>query len=263
VWQGNDYEGLTCDAHEWLVSQTGDTFITTEGEVNVTDEVFVDTVALAAEWVGGVSPEGVTTYQEEDSRNVFQAGNAAFMRNWPYAYALGNAEDSPIAGQFGWVPLPEGAERRAACLGGWQIAVSQYSDNVEASAEVAKYMASYEQQLRRLILQRQLPSMPSVYDAPEVEGDEFVAAAGPILETAFPRPSVVTGDSYNEASAIFSGGIHAILTGEVDAQTGLENLEVELEDFVAGLEMDDMEDGEDMDMGGDEADTEESDESDE
>ena len=27
---------------------------------------------------------------------MFQSGNAVFMRNWPYAWALGNADDSAV-----------------------------------------------------------------------------------------------------------------------------------------------------------------------
>ncbi|MEO1287153.1 MAG: ABC transporter substrate-binding protein [Chloroflexota bacterium] len=237
VWQGNDYEGLTCDAHEWLVSTTGDSFITVDGEVNVTDEAFAAVVAEAAnEWVGGISPEGVTTYQEEDSRNVFQSGNAAFMRNWPYAFNLGNAEDSVVAGNFDWVPLPSGGERVAACLGGWQIAVSSYSDNVEAASAFAKYLTSFEQQRNRALVQGQLPSRPAVYEDELVASDALFEAAGPILATAFPRPSVITGDRYAEASAIFSGGIHDILTGEIGVEEGLAELEAALLDFLAAGE---------------------------
>jgi trehalose/maltose transport system substrate-binding protein len=233
VWQGNDYEGLTCDAHEWLVSTTGDSFITAEGEVNVTDPAFAALVERAVGWVGGISPTGVTTYQEEESRNVFQSGNAAFMRNWPYAFNLGNAEDSPVAGNLGWVPLPNGGVRSGACLGGWQIAVSQYSDNIPAAVEFAKYLTSFEQQRNRALVQGQLPSRPAVYEDADVAADPLFNAAGPILATAFPRPSVITGDRYAEASAIFSGGIHDILTGEIGVEEGLAELEAALEDFLA------------------------------
>ena len=236
VWQGNDYEGLTCDAHEWLVSTTGDTFITNDGEVNVTDEAFMDLVERAAGWVGTISPEGVTTYQEEESRNVWQAGNAAFMRNWPYAFNLGNADDSPVAGLFEWVPLPDGGARVGACLGGWQLAVSQYSENVDASAAFAKYITGPEQQLQRAFFQGQFPTIPSVYENEFLASDPLFAAAGPIIGTAFARPSVATGDQYQAASAIFAGGIHDILTGQVDVETGLEDLEIELEDFLADME---------------------------
>ena len=237
VWQGNDYEGLTCDAHEWLVSTTGDTFITTDGEVNVTDDAFADLVERAVGWVGGISPEGVTTYQEEDSRNVWQAGNAAFMRNWPYAYNLGNADDSAVAGKFDWVPLPTGGVRVAACLGGWQLAVSKYSESVDAAAAFAKYITGYEQQLQRAYFQGQFPTIPAVYEDPAIASDPLFAAAGPIIGTAFARPSVITGSQYQAASAVFAGGIHDILTGSVDVETGLEDLEIELEDFLADMGM--------------------------
>lgn len=233
VWQGNDYEGLTCDAHEWLVSTTGDSFITVDGEVNVTDPAFAALVEQAAGWVGGISPEGVTTYQEEESRNVFQSGNAAFMRNWPYAFPLGNSEDSAVAGQFGWVPLPEGDARVGACLGGWQVAVSRYSDNIEAAVEFTKFLNSFEVQRARALLLGLLPTRPAVYEDPDVAANPLFEAAGPILGTAYPRPSVITGDRYAEASAIFSGGIHDILTGEVGVEEGLAELEAALQDFLA------------------------------
>ena len=234
VWQGNDYEGLTCDAHEWLVSATGDSFITVDGEVNVTDPAFAAIVQEAADaWVGGVSPEAVTTYQEEDARNYFQAGNAAFQRNWPYAFPLGNADDSAVAGQFDWVPLPDGGNRVGACLGGWQLAVSQYSDNVEAAVEFAKFMGGAEVSRVRALVMGLLPARPGVYEDADVAANDLFVAAGPILGTAYPRPSVITGDRYAEASAIFSGGIHDILTGEIGVEEGLAELEAALEAFLA------------------------------
>ncbi len=51
------------------------------------------------------------------------------MRNWPYAYGLGNGDDSAVKGLFGVTTLPVGAEgdSSAATLGGWNVAVSKYS----------------------------------------------------------------------------------------------------------------------------------------
>jgi trehalose/maltose transport system substrate-binding protein len=237
VWQGNNYEGLTCDAHEWIASETGSTFITPDGEVNVNNEEAIAAIERAAGWVGTISPEGVTTYQEEDSRNTFQAGNAAFMRNWPYAYNLGNAEDSAVAGLFDWVPLPAGAAGRAACLGGWQLAVSQYSDNVEAAVAFAKYLASPELlKERALSPQGNPPTMPSVYEDADIQANDLMVRLGPILETAVARPSVATGARYNDASLLFSTAVHSVLTGETDAETAMEELEVDLEDLLAELE---------------------------
>lgn len=238
VWQGNAYEGLTCDAHEWLVSETGQSFITPEGEVNVNNPEFIAALERAAGWVGGISPEGVTTYGEEESRAVWQAGNAAFMRNWPYAYGIGNAEDSVIAGLFDYAPLPMGAAGSpAACLGGWQIAVSSYSDNIEAAASVAAFMASHEEQkLRALSSFGANPTIPALYEDQELlDANPLFGRMGPILASAFPRPSGITAARYNDASNLFFSAVHSVLTGESDAQTAMEDLELDLQDLVDEL----------------------------
>jgi trehalose/maltose transport system substrate-binding protein len=238
VWQGNSYEGLTCDAQEWLIAATGDTFLTPDGEINVLDDAWIAILEDAASWVGTISPEGVTTYGEEDSRNVWQAGNAAFMRNWPYAYGLGNAEDSAVAGLFDYVPLPVGESGRAgSTVGGWQLAVSKYSDNVEAAASVALFMASPEEQLlRALSPQGANPTIPSIYEDPElVDANPLFSRMGPILDTAVPRPSVILAENYNEGSTLFFSAVHDVLIGESDALTAMEDLELDLEDLLADM----------------------------
>jgi trehalose/maltose transport system substrate-binding protein len=58
---------------------------------------------------------------------------------------------------------------------------------------------------------------------------------GPILSTAFPRPSGVTAENYNQASTIFFTYVHDALTGESDAQTAVEDAELDLEDMVADM----------------------------
>ncbi len=238
VWQGNAYEGLTCDAHEWLVSETGQSFITPDGEVNVTSDAWLAALDRAAGWVGTISPEAVTTYQEEESRAVWQAGNAAFMRNWPYAYNLGNGEDSAVAGNFGYAPLPMGSTTAAACLGGWQLAVSAYSANVDAAVSVAKFMTSYDEQLARALGPTgSNPTIPALYETPELSADPLFTAMGPILSTAFPRPSGVTADRYGVASELFYSAVHDVLTGESSADDAMEALEADLEDLVAELGM--------------------------
>ncbi|MFN8451857.1 MAG: ABC transporter substrate-binding protein [Anaerolineae bacterium] len=237
VWQGNSYEGLTCDAHEWLVSETGNSFITPDGVVNVNNQAFIDALDRATAWVGGISPEAVTTYQEEESRAVWQAGNAAFMRNWPYAYGLGNADDSVIKGSFGYAPLPTGETRAAACLGGWQLGVSKYSKNVEAAVSVAEFLASpSEQKARALSPQGANPTIPSVYDDPDVAAYPLFTAMKDILPTAFARPSGVTAANYGQASEIFYTGVHDVLTGQNDAQTAVEDMETDLQDLLDSMQ---------------------------
>ena len=110
----------------------GGQIVSPEGEITINNPKAAAALDMAHGWVGTIAPAGVTGYMEEESRGVWQTGNAVFMRNWPYAFPLGNGADSPIKGKFDAVPLPAGeGGQSAACLGGWNLAVSKYSEHPE------------------------------------------------------------------------------------------------------------------------------------
>jgi trehalose/maltose transport system substrate-binding protein len=144
VWQGNSYEGLTCDGLEWKDNFGGGTIIERDGRVSIDNPNALKALELAKSWVGTISPRGVTNYKEEESRNVWQSGNAAFMRNWPHCYAPGENKDSSISGKFPVTVLPKGSStgKHAATLGGWQLMVSEYSKNPAVAADLVRYLTS-------------------------------------------------------------------------------------------------------------------------
>ena len=89
VWQGRQYEGLSCDFLEVLQGFGGDWMDTTTN----TMELDTPEATAAAAWLNdliseGVSPYAVTNYAEAESLQAFKAGDAALMRNWPYACLL-------------------------------------------------------------------------------------------------------------------------------------------------------------------------------
>ena len=89
VYQGNAYEGLTCDALEWIASAGGGTIISPDSVITVNNDAAAGILEQMAAGVGTISPMGVLGFDEEAARNMWEAGNALFMRNWPYAYSLG------------------------------------------------------------------------------------------------------------------------------------------------------------------------------
>lgn len=230
VWQGNAYEGLTCDALEWQASSGGGVIVSPDGVIEVNNEATIEAFDRAASWVGDISPDGVISFMEEDARSVWQSGNAAFMRNWPYAWSLGQAEDSAIAGLFDVSPLP-GAEAgmSAATLGGWQLAVSQYSENPDASAALVAFLASPEEQKIRAIEASYNPTIQSLYEDEDIlEAAPFFGSLYDVFISATARPSTVSADQYPQVSELYYSAVHSVLTGETDAASAMEDLEVEL-----------------------------------
>lgn len=232
VFQGNAYEGLTCDALEWVVSNGGGQIVEADGTISINNPQAAAAIDRAASWIGTISPEGNLAYQEEESRGVWQLGNAVFMRNWPYAYQLGNGDDSAVKGLFDVAPLPKGdgeGARSAATLGGWNVAVSKYSPDPEEAIKLAMYLSSSEVQKERAIMQSNLPTIVALYD------DADVAAAQPIIPSwkevflnAVPRPSAPTKVKYNEVSSLFWSAVHETLSGNGSAAENLEVLEADL-----------------------------------
>jgi len=175
----------------------------------------------------------VLSYAEEESRGVFQSGNAVFMRNWPYAWALANAADSPVKGKVGVAVLPKGDgpdARNAAALGGQNLAVSRYSAHPNEAADLVHYLTSAEEQKRRALEGSFNPTLRSLYtDADTVAANPFYKDFLPIMESAVARPSTVTGRRYNQVSSAFVRTVHGALSGQGMASATLVDLDKELE----------------------------------
>jgi trehalose/maltose transport system substrate-binding protein len=233
VFQGNAYEGLTCDALEWIKSYGGGSIVEADGSISVNNPKAVAAIEEAKSWINTISPPGVLAYQEEESRGVWQTGNAVFMRNWPYAYSLGNSADSKVKGLFGAAALPAGpGGTPAATLGGWNIAVSKYSKNQAEAIKLALFIASKDFQKDRAIERSALPTQPALYeDADVVKAEPIIPFMKPVFENAIGRPSRGTGIKYNEVSNDFWSAVHDTLSGNGSAADNLEVLEGKLTDL--------------------------------
>ncbi|TGT46543.1 ABC transporter substrate-binding protein [Mesorhizobium sp. M8A.F.Ca.ET.165.01.1.1] len=232
VFQGNAYEGLTCDAFEWVVSNGGGHIVEPDGAISINNAQAAAALDMAKGWIGTIAPPGVLAYQEEESRGVWQTGNAVFMRNWPYAYALGNSQGSPIKGRFDVAPLPAGAgegARPAATLGGWNLAVSKYSRHPDAAIELVKFIASPAMQKYRTLKTANLPTIQARYDDADIASQQpIIPQWKDVFLNAGPRPSAVTRNKYNEASSQFWNAVHKTLSGEGSAADNLADLEATL-----------------------------------
>lgn len=235
VWQGKPYEGLTCDALEWVYSSGGGTIVSPDKVITINNDAAAAALDRAYSWIGKITPPGVNSFQEEESRAVWHAGNAAFMRNWPYAYGLSEGEDSAVAGKFDATALP-GAEEgmSAATLGGWQVGVSKYSKNPAAAAKVALWLASTEQQKAQALAPSSLiPTKMSLYEDADIAAQRpFMPKLLPVFTSAVARPSTASAPQYNEVSNIFFTNVSDVLTGKQKGADAVANIELDLEDLL-------------------------------
>jgi len=234
VWQGNAYEGLTCDALEWIKSNGGGTIVNKDKEITINNEKAVEAVNMAANWVGEISPPGVTGLMEESARKMWENGNALFMRNWPYCYSTGNQEGKVINGKFDVAPLPAGdSGNGASTLGGWNLAVSKYTDTPELAVELAMFVAGEKIQKMRAIEGSFNPTIKSLYKDEEVlENSPFFGKLYDVFVNAVARPSTATAPKYAQTSELFFQAVHSVLTGEQSAETALAYLQLDLQDLL-------------------------------
>src|SRR5215813_13800163 len=88
IWPGAATEGLTCNALEWQVAEGGGRLIEDDETISVNNPAAIRSWQRAAGWIGWISPPGVLAYQDTDSLNVWDSGNAAFRRSWEWGYSL-------------------------------------------------------------------------------------------------------------------------------------------------------------------------------
>ena len=234
VWQGAQYEGLVCDFVEVLYGFGGSildpndpktvTINSPEGQAALTEMV---------SWVGGISPAAVTTYQEDDARLVWQNGNSAFMRNWPYAYSLGNTAGTAIDNKFDVTSMPSGGSNTTghSCTGGWNMAINAFSKNGDASWEFINYLLARILQKTLAIKATQTGCLQSIYDDADVlKAQPLFSKLKPVLLNAKPRP---VSPRYPDVSNVIQTHLFAALKKQVTPTAALTAITSDLKGLVS------------------------------
>jgi len=230
LWQGAQYEGLICNFIEFAGSNRGGLLLE-GGVVRLNSEENRAALQFMYDLIHEyrISPPSTfTEMKEEEVRRAFEQGNALFERNWPYAWALHQAEDSPVKGNVGILPLPSfpGGESVSA-LGGWHIGISKYSDAQQESFEFLKFIASFEIQKRLALQLGWNPGRKDVYYDEEVLSRlPHFSALKEVFEKAQPRPVTPV---YTQISEILQRYINAVLSGKLRPEEALGRSEEEIE----------------------------------
>lgn len=223
VWQGRQFEGLAAVFVDILGGFGGFWVNPTTLEVGLDRPEAIEAVQFLRSTIDqGVSPPGVTNYQHEDARRLFQGGEVAFMHSWPYAYPLGNADDSPIKGKFAIKTMVHAPNvRSASCLGGWGIGIAKNTAHPEAALRVAQFYASMEGQRLAVLENGYLPTRRSLYTDPEVVAKyPYFPSMMDVVDNAALRPPIA---QYAQASDILQRYLSSALTNRMSPEEAMQS----------------------------------------
>jgi multiple sugar transport system substrate-binding protein len=233
VYQGAPYEGLTCDFLELSYAAGGEVLSEDGTEAVIDSPENVKALQFMVDGVkNGIAARGVTTYMEEESRRYWESGKATFMRNWPYAYALGEKKGSAVAGKFKVMPFPEfEGGGTAGILGGHNLVISQFSKNPGAALKLVDFVTNEEMQIAQFRDYSLAPVLTAAYDDPAVKkkydfAEELREAVSQArvrpVSPVYPQISQAIYKNVNEALAGRTSPEEALKTAQSEMQSALE-----------------------------------------
>jgi multiple sugar transport system substrate-binding protein len=234
VYQGAAYEGLTCDFLE-LAFGAGGQVISEDGTKAMIDSPEnVKALQFMVDGIkDGAAPKAVTTYMEPESLAAFQTGKYAYMRNWPYAYALNQKADK-VKGKFEAAPQPtfEGGEK-AGILGGHNSVISVYSKNPGAALKIVDFIGSPEIQKMYSAKYSLTPVRSEVYDDPDVKKAlPFADALRDAVTQAHARP---VSPVYPQISQAIYKNVNAALAGQTSPEDAMKSAQSDIEKALASF----------------------------
>lgn len=249
VFPGAVGEAGTASAAEFIWSAGGDIL---SPRLAVTGLVFnnvaeVDEVTIGSEEAArgldlargliadGVSPAAVADFGEQEVLDAFMAGEAVFMRSWPYALRVlreaGFTED-----QIGVASLPAAGTggQSASALGGWNLMINASSTEAERDAawELILFLVDPAQQRSRAVEAGLLPVLTELYDDPALRAANPLIGIGTQLYASqlHDRPATPI---YNELSVEVSSAFNRALRGELTGAEATQLLQRELQKIAA------------------------------
>jgi multiple sugar transport system substrate-binding protein len=224
VWQGAANESLTCNTLEFVWASGGEVLDDTGNVTFDSPETRSALQQMSDLVTSGTSPPDITSYSESKALTAFQNGEAIFMRNWSFAWALLNQTDGLLAGQVGLAPLP------TSCLFGQSLALSVHSSYSEQAFRFMAFLTSYEQQLQILLQGGQLPALETVYH------DDKVLSEAPslrdlraALSVTRPRPQ---SPAYLQLSEAIYTEVNTMLHGEQTVATTAATVQERIEAII-------------------------------
>lgn len=171
----------------------------------------------------GISPAATVTWNAEEARTRFVAGEALFLRhNHDIVTWLDDPEQSQIVGQWGFMSNPAQPEgERSGATGGFAFAINPFTDNMEASVQVLDVIASEAVQRGFALAWGPVQYYEGLYEDPEVQAaNPNIELITDVFDSAAARPP---STSYAQLSDILQEELHATLTDSKPVAAALDD----------------------------------------
>ena len=225
VWQGRQYEGLSCNFVEFLSAFGGTWLDPVTGQPELDSKAARATVHWMQQLIReGTTPLAVSNYAEPETLQAFKAGDAALMRNWPYAWAELQSDSSAVKGRVGVTTMvAEPGASPAATLGSWGFSLLRGSQHQQATAEAIRALTSSQAQRDRFLQQGYTPTEASLFEDPELlEASPVLTQLKEALAIAVPRPITPL---YAQMSDLLQRQLSGVLTEKRDPDQAMEQLQ--------------------------------------
>ncbi|GEO24906.1 sugar ABC transporter substrate-binding protein [Alicyclobacillus acidoterrestris] len=221
VWQGGDYEGATCNFIEYLADAGGQ--VLNGNQAQLTSSAANQALSFMRSLItSGVSPKAEDTFQEADAENVFDQGDAVFLRNWSYAWSDSqNSADSKVVGKVGVVALPTFAGQSGSgysCVGGWDLYINPHSKNLKADLQFIDWMTGQQAQSILAKDYSEIPTNKAVADDPSLKSVSPIFSIIPNVKY-ISRPTQTP--NYPKVSQAIYNNINQALSGSVSVSSAL------------------------------------------
>lgn len=207
--QANRYEGFMVWANA-LIESAGTEILSGPEEVDLEEgptERALEVMGRLAN--SSAAPTNLSTSSEDTARLGFEAGISAFMTNYTFAYASAEGEAPDIAKNMGAARFPrvDANVPSKPPLGGFNLAVSSFSENKDVAFEAAACLAGKESQLTAVELDGLPPSRSDLYSLKAVQEayPGFAELVRESIEEAGPRP---TTPAYQDVSLAVQRALH-------------------------------------------------------
>ncbi|HYG97147.1 MAG TPA: ABC transporter substrate-binding protein [Solirubrobacterales bacterium] len=232
--QANRYEGFMVWANA-LIESAGTEILSGPETVDLEQEPTEKALQVMGRLArSSAAPTNLSTSDEDTTRLGFEAGESAFMTNYTFAYASAQAEAPDIGKVMGFASFPEvvpGTPSKPP-LGGFNLAVSSFSENKDVAFEAAACLSSDKSQKTAVELDGLPPSRSDLYTDKAVTKayPGFAQLVKESIENSGPRP---TTPAYQDVSLAVQRSLHPPdKIDNEDTESIFEELKENVEDAV-------------------------------